>query len=113
MASETLSPAPLKIPLCAYVEENVPIEATEAAEAAAEAEALNKTENAPFNDPNLGCVQCQMEPYEQCSNVPQKSCQLVPDPHCKLCPPDVPKTRRPFALDITDQNEVRDQTFYI
>ena len=106
MESETLSPAPLKIPLCAYVEENVPIEA--------ETEALNKTENAPFNDPNLGCVQCQMEPYEQCSNVPQKSCQLVPDPDCKLCPPPaaMPKSRRPFALDITDQNEVRDQTFW-
>ena len=92
---------PLKVPLCAYVEEKVPIE---------EDSPLNKTENGslPFNDPELGgCVQCQMEPFEQCSAVPQKSCEFVKDPDCILCPsqPTLPKTR-PIAFDITDQNEV-------
>ena len=99
---------PLKVPLCAYVEEKVPIE---------EDSPLNKTENGslPFNDPELGgCVQCQMEPFEQCSAVPQKSCEFVKDPDCILCPsqPALPKTR-PIAFDITDQNEVdKNPTFF-
>ena len=100
---------PLKVPLCAYVEEKVPIE---------EEPPLNKTENGslPFNDPELGgCVQCQMEPFEQCSAVPQKSCEFVKDPDCILCPSRSPTSRlpktRPIAFDITDQNEVDKKTF--
>ena len=93
--------SPLKIPLCAYVEENVPIEESP--------EPLNKTENAPFKDPKLGCVQCQIEPYEQCENVPQKTCEMVEDKNCNPCPP-MPKSRA-IALDITDQNEVCFRTF--
>ena len=79
---------------------------------------LNKTENGslPFNDPELGgCVQCQMEPFEQCSAVPQKSCEFVKDPDCILCPSRSPTSRlpktRPIAFDITDQNEVDKKTF--
>ena len=92
---------PLKVPLCAYVEEKVPIEAEVP---------LNRTSTGmmmPFNDPELGgCVQCQMEPYEQCQPQPQKpSCEFVKDPDCILCPP-LPETR-PIAFDITDQNEVQ------
>ena len=69
----------LRVPLCAYVEEEAP-------------QPIEKnSENSPFKDPNLGCVKCQIEPYEQCEDIPKQSCKTVPDPDCRLCPP-IPKT---------------------
>ena len=43
-------------------------------------------ENAPFEDPNLGCIKCQIEPHEQCEDIPKNICTLRPDPNCKICP---------------------------
>ena len=62
------------MPLCAYVEEEEPIEQQKV------------DENAPFEDPNLGCIKCQIEPHEQCEDIPKNICTLKPDPNCKICP---------------------------
>ena len=62
------------MPLCAYVEEEEPIEQQKV------------DENAPFEDPNLGCIKCQIEPHEQCEDIPKNICTLRPDPNCKICP---------------------------
>ena len=62
------------MPLCAYVEEEEPIEQQKV------------DENAPFEDPNLGCIKCQIEPHEQCEDIPKNICTSRPDPKCKICP---------------------------
>ena len=46
----------------------------------------NVDENAPFEDPNLGCIKCQIEPHEQCEDIPKNICTTMPDPKCKICP---------------------------
>ena len=81
---ESSTVEPIKIPLCAYVEEEIEemdidpmVNQTVAAAA----------ENKAFLDPHLGCVLCQIQPLKQCvKKPPQKTCQMVTDPECHLCP---------------------------
>jgi len=90
---------PIKIPLCAYVEEKI--------EEVAEPQ-VNQTENKAFLDPQLGCISCQIQPLKQCVKKPnpQISCQMISDPTCQLCPKVVKAvTPKTIAFDITDQNE--------
>ena len=59
-------------------------------------EQQNVDENAPFEDPNLGCIKCQIEPHEQCEDIPKNICTLRPDPNCKICP----KSETGYAIII-------------
>ena len=80
---ESSTVEPIKIPLCAYVEEKV----EEEMDTDIDPPMVNQTENKAFLDPHLGCVLCQIQPLKQCvKKPPRKSCQMVPDPECQLCP---------------------------
>ena len=72
----------IRVPLCAYVEEEPLVQD-------------DPDPNGPFKDPNLGCIKCQIEPYEQCEDVPKESCRLISDPDCQQCPKiqEIPRKR--------------------
>ena len=98
-------PEAIKIPLCAYIEEEVrePKESTNSSESG-----VFRPENGAFMDPQLGCVSCQLQPYEQCVKRPRKSCQMAhsTDLDCQLCPKKSAHVQKKVAFDITDENEM-------